>query len=297
MHRVITMVALVALLFSVAAASASEFSSPPEDLGNIEWWTDFPYHRNAMIDFGTDPFDGTSPWPEPGAEDTYPDGLPLGDYGIVWDLDPAVNYDLEGPDDPEIYLTDWFGILVTEPNDDYTLEDIIHWDATNPASWNPQPTSAASGILWAEHPGIRGDENIIVDFLWHIDNFPGDLGRIYNEIWMYDVDSLGNWAGVNTTVGYWTEDGYVPATNVDFQLGAGASPWYALEYWNEFTPNPTWEVMDIRVVLKPGEDQGLGDKFGLDSVHIAKEVPEPGTLALFGLGALGLVAWRRRKTS
>lgn len=83
------------VLLGAALASAEPFVSPPESDPMVPpggWTTVFPYPRNVLIDFATDP----AAWP--------PD--PTGPPGSL-DMIPDVNYVLEGDDDPRLYPSDW----------------------------------------------------------------------------------------------------------------------------------------------------------------------------------------------
>jgi len=87
---VVALAALV-LLASGSQALASVFINPPEtDPLATGWQSPFPYQRNVLLDFATDPA-------------TWDDDPVQGK-----DLIPGVNADMEGTLDPALYPSDWF---------------------------------------------------------------------------------------------------------------------------------------------------------------------------------------------
>ncbi len=86
---------VVVVLLGVSPSSAEPFNNPPETDPLVPpggWATTFPYPRNVLIDFATDP----ATWP------LDPNGPP----GSL-DLVPGLNYHIEGTDDQRLYPSDW----------------------------------------------------------------------------------------------------------------------------------------------------------------------------------------------
>ena len=68
--------------------------------------------------------------------------------------------------------------------------------------------------------------------------------------------------------------------------------WYLWNTWWEIRPNPFYE--DMTLILTTPETEPA--TIMIESWHVATEcIPEPGTLALLGVGLAGLVIRRRRK--
>lgn len=85
----------IVVLLSVTLTSAESFNGPPETDPLVPpggWETTFPYPRNVLIDFDTDP----ATWPAD----------PNGPAGSL-DLVPDLNYHIEGTDDQRLYPSDW----------------------------------------------------------------------------------------------------------------------------------------------------------------------------------------------
>jgi hypothetical protein len=187
------------------------------------------------------------------------------------DLQPALpgdvgNYDLEGWDDPILYPSDWFA-----------WEGDLRWWDQHPAGGGRQ------GLI-----GIEGeDQNLLLT--WHLDNWPGGpLKHVYVEADVY-------WTGA----GHW-QMGMVLPPGVErggnWKTVALGNDWYRVEWWFELLPNPLWEEFTWNLstlAIAPG------GTVLIDNWHVATEcVPEPGTMALFGLGAVGLAGyWRRRRNA
>lgn len=282
-HRLAVLLTLVIMLLGVSYATASDFENPLEvtlDPGKDQIWTlwdeNGDYQRNAMVDFATDP--GT--WPGP--DDNYDDLSPI-TYTDAADLSPTTTgYDLQGYDDDKLYLTDWLAVNDPDGTVDWTNADIFE-------------DSSHTGILYAQHPGDEGDPDITVDFYWHIDNWAGGREKhFYDEIWYYTAGPLSG-----LTMNLISSDGQVvdlfdPANFVDIAI---IDEWIRVNSYAKLIPNPSWEILKISAILaapNQGSDPGT---FAIDSMHVATECPEPGTFALFGLGGLGLIAWRRRRTT
>jgi len=142
-------VVLVALCGPVAMGAM--FINPPETYaGPGEWLTPFPYQRNMMIDFATDPHGWPTDPVNPLAYDLTP-------------LPPTSNYDLEGTLDPSLYDSDWLHIM-----GDFT--------------WLPVDTflgSGRTGLLLFDNSGGSDPMNVMLQ--WHIDNT--EDANLCKDIW------------------------------------------------------------------------------------------------------------------
>lgn len=65
--------------------------------------------------------------------------------------------------------------------------------------------------------------------------------------------------------------------------------------WDTYTVNYTLDASAVGVKFVPlMVGQGVGSSVGFDNVGVIVPVPEPGSIAILGLGALGLITRRRR---
>jgi len=279
MHRLTVLLVLAGLALGTSYAIAAPFDNPLEtslDPGKDQIWTIWPYQRNAMVDFAQSPMY----WPGPSKED---DLSPV-QYTAAADLNPlTTGYDLEGYDDDKLYLTDWFAVNDPSGAVGWTSADIFG-------------DSERQGILYAANPYGVGGQSVNVDFYWHIDNWSGGLEKhFYDEMWYYTAGSINSvsmslLSSNEDLVDLLTEDTFVAA-------GSDRYGWLRVNNYAKLRPNPSWEILKISVSLgAPLTQGGPTGTFAIDSLHAATECPEPGTFALFGIGAVGLVIWRRRRT-
>jgi hypothetical protein len=252
MKKVCVVATAVALVLGLApAVRADPFVKPPETSSLIPpggWASAFPYPRNVAIDFATDP----AGWPaDPG--------------GTGKDLQPGVNYHLQGWDDAALYASDWF---------DWS-GDLFWFDQ------DPTGTSGRQGLF-----GVYDQENPTQEFTWHLDNSvrPDPMKHIWLEAEYYS-NKYAEWYIVPSAPG---------AVFHDFKWEAVAltDNWIRLNIWIEFLPNPPSENLTFRFY----GNESISGTVLFDFVHVATEcTPEPATLAFVSLGAVGLLARRRRK--
>ncbi len=157
-------VVVVIMVVSCAFAWAEPFENPPEASG-LPWDTAFPYQRNALIDFGSDPAVWGADANNPDALELYPgNGVVNGNNGLH-----VVNYDLEGTYDLTLYDSDWFDVEVITgvgPS----------WYAADPFG------SGRTGVYGV----YRASEPTSWRMTWHLDNLPD--ARDYKRIWQeYDA--------------------------------------------------------------------------------------------------------------
>ena len=113
---------------------------------------------------------------------------------------------------------------------------------------------------------------------------------------------LASGAGQNVTASEstynWCCGGKAWLVNFDlvssFQAAAGATYW--LELSGAGGPSPWWVTASSGNGLSNGYNVGNNFAFTLSSANVTTAVPEPGSIALLGLGLLAVVG-ARRKTS
>lgn len=253
------------VVLSVPAVLASPFQLPPETYAQPgEWIIPFPYQRNAMIDFGTNP----STWPsDPNNPSAY-------------DLQPGIggNYDLQGLYDyrpvgqQELHDSDW--IYITPNYEWYAVDPILGSGRQGVLVWN----------------NLYGNTPMDVVLRWHLDNM--DWDNCVKDIWS-ELIWAQTGSGTVLNIGAEYPQGY---TLSSLRLAAGPQPlpnnWLIAAGYAQIKPNPPWEEAILSVRVAPGE------AFMIDSWHTATEcIPEPGTCALMGVGLVALVAWRRRRNA
>ena len=239
------------------------------------------------------------------------------DNSTAYDLIPEPygappNYHMQGDLDrlaigqreAELWESDWLEIT------DLYGVPLWEWDAAQQAqvTWEDRDAvSGREGIIGFE-PGAE-DPDLWLYLTWHLDNLPSNNQEknIWSEVIWRMTEGANVWTAVSMPSGYVLSEFNGIDTGVagfDPDLGSpldtwgpgGTSRWWAWNFYAQIEPNPEWEEL-LMVIQVPG---GSGDRtpssLFIEEWHVATEcVPEPGTFALFGLGAVGLVIWRRKK--
>jgi len=247
---------LAAIVLCSGVARGDHFHNPPE-LDVPGWVTPFPYQRNIMIGFDTDPH-------------TWPDHITSPVPGAHKALTPLVVHH-EGTDDHQLYPSDWLGGEVEPAQAGYT-----EWLATD-----TETGTNREGILafYAEQPGT-------FTLTWHIDNWdrPREFKNYYVEI---EYFSTGN-SGLDQLVSSTGQIEPLPPHNQGLANG-----WVRWRSWATLEPNPVYEEMVNIVTFDATQIPGM---LLIDYVHIGTEcVPEPGSAVFMVCGVLAVLRRRARK--
>ena len=253
----------LSLIIIASFVSAEPFNNPPE-LNHPGWITPFPYQRNIMVDFGTDPHFWADHISSP-----VPDARKA--------LTPLVVHH-EGTDDAQLYPSDWLGGEVQPPSGGIT-------------GWLNVDTVTGSnrqGLLKLEAIQASIQNPVVFTLVWHIDNWD----RPWEEKHFFAESEF--WSNVNGSQNsdelFSADDSYLLDDNavheeLEFLAGQHWGRWHS---WGTLVPNPEYEEMINTIVFtQPGI-------MLIDYMHIATEcVPEPATIALLSFGGLLL---RKRKS-
>jgi len=252
---------IVLSLFGIPIATASVFEDPPED--NIAvvlpggWWGSYPYQRNAMIGFDTDP----AYWPQDNANNS------------AKDLGPEHNnYHLQGRLDSSLYPSDWLQIF----GEDYTWQSEI---------------DGRQGVIVLNHPfGTIPDG---FGMTWFIDNIPEP--RTYKHVYFELIYKVVGNAEPPLFVSYFNTENsgsWITGTQNDFAAKDLGDGWKVWELWGQIEPNPPYESIGVDIGFYAGTE---GTTVYIDSWHVATEcVPIPTTILLFGSGLFGIAGLRRK---
>lgn len=145
-----------------------------------------------------------------------------------------------------------------------------------------------------------------------------DMGNAYHLDQHLELDShnnskIGQTFTVVDQMEYWLQFAYVPRTGMpnDNTIAFGIEGINGTNF--SWTPEPLngtnppqsdWELYNYLVNLEAGDyrlyfaAEGISNSYGgyVDAVGM-KPTPEPGTMALLGLGLAGIIAYRRRKAA
>ena len=208
------LVATLVVVISASAASAFSFGQPPESTWS-DWVLPYPYQRNILWDFETDPFGGPTSAGAPGA------GYAGWDDSSLWGSDYVSGYD---PDRvgtaPGFQSADYFESL--DFGDDGTLSGGIGTDNRN---------GSAYACGWAT---------------FHIDNWAdGAVKHLWCEMEYYESGS----AGIVVNLGA------APGTNWQMPVFENAdlgNGWHRWTFGMTYLPNPEWEEFTISFGTQPG---------------------------------------------
>ncbi|KPK50836.1 MAG: hypothetical protein AMK72_01215 [Planctomycetes bacterium SM23_25] len=207
---------MVAILAVGAVATAEPFCNSPE-LCHPDWVTPFPYQRNIMVGFDTDPHF----WPDHISSPT-PDARKA--------LTPSVVHH-EGTDDARLYPSDWLSGDVEPPGGGITW-----WlDADTVTGTDRQ------GILVLE-----GEAGSTFTLVWHIDNWdrPFEEKHFFVEAEYYATGNLGQDNLISSS-------GQIEVLAPHYETLPDG--WVRWSSWATLVPNPVWEEMVNEVIFEvPG---------------------------------------------
>ncbi len=260
MNSIQVLLLAAGVLLLVSLTSAHEFINPPETDDVIVppdgWESSFPYQRNVMVDFGTNP----DTWPDPGANDEIPSAY----QDDAVDFQDGDNYALQGTNDPDWKDSDW------------GAGDGVEWFDDDPT----QQTTRQGMIGFYD---AESQDGFIV---LHLDNDPvaRPLKHFYLEMELFSAGG-GNLGMPD----YDLSVGDVTDYNVTTEVTSDG--WTRMNVWVEFQPNPEWEEMSLDFFTSPTASSTVL----VDYIHIATEcVPEPATMTMLAIGAVALIRRPRR---
>jgi len=244
--------AMAVLLAAGDLARAEPFVNPPE-LNHPGWVGPFPYQRNILVGFDTDPH-------------FWPDHISSPVPNARKALTPSVVHH-EGTDDDQLYPSDWLGGEADPPGGGFT-----HWLATDTVT-----NTDREGILVLETEGADATFTLV----WNIDNWDraNEEKHFFAEAEYYTTGNLGLDELISST-------GQVELLAPHYELLADG--WVRWSSWATLTPNPVWEQMVNTVVL---EDPGILmlDYMHIAT----ECVPDPATMAILGLGSFVVLLRRK----
>jgi hypothetical protein len=244
--------AMVLLSAAGGVVEAAPFINPPE-LNHPDWVTPFPYQRNILVGFDTDPH-------------FWPDHItsPIPDARKV--LSPDVVHH-EGTDDAQLYHSDWLGGEVVPPMGGYT--DWLYMDTVT--------GTARQGMLMME----ALSPNTTFTLVWHIDNWdrPREEKHFFVEAEYYGTGNVGFDELISST-------GQVELLPPQYETLENG--WVRWRSWATLVPNPLWEEM-VNTVTFENPGLLLIDYMHIGT----ECVPEPATLGLLAVGCILVVRRKR----
>lgn len=169
------------------------------------------------------------------------------------------------------------GSVIAEESYRATTGTNVFGNGTGFGGWND--TFAPDCVLTQRACGFAGSNAMLIEFA-ELTDYVAIQGNWISDgasIWLYDENRV-RIGSCDSVFGYASTACYRP-------LGPNASG-----YGNNWELSFTSLTANVKYVLASGQAAGVG----LDSLTY-NSVPEPGMLALFGVGMLGLFLGRRRQ--
>lgn len=205
-RRILAGVVVVALLSVAGIVEADPFVNTPE-LNHPNWATPFPYQRNIMVGFDTDPH-------------LWPDHISSPVPNTRKALTPSVVRH-QGIDDQTLYPSDWLAADVQPSNAGFT-----EWLETD-----TETGSNRQGILV-----LNGQSDSTFSLVWHIDNWdqPRQEKHFFVEAEFYTTGREGIDELLSST-------GQLEMLSQNLEMLPDG--WVRWHSWATLTPNPEWEEM------------------------------------------------------
>jgi len=174
----------------------------------------------------------------------------------------------------------------------------------------PSFDTAVGTFTLVEKRATNNNGNVLPDNLMIENSSTGEFGRINNQTW-----DGGKWLDSNDAIevrwdfaggdfnafGFYVSDANDQGASLRLNFKDGGSLVQYLDFAGSGNGNLAYislvsdSVFDSASLIFDNQSNTANDGWGIDNVTLAK-VPEPGTLALLGLGLAGLSMARRRQS-
>ena len=166
------------------------------------------------------------------------------------------------------------------------------WESI-PSGLTPSPYAFTYGVAWAAN--YLGRTNLLKlydddQLKFYMPNF--DNGNEHKEVWIQVTYSKDN--GQYPLFHVNSEQGVTKTESVLKDSVVWGTPWVTEAWSFQLSPNPAWEEIWLNFSSYGTNGITYVEQVVIDTWCHSSSVPEPATMALLGLGAIGLL---RRKRS